>query len=116
MDDTHKLYKALKRFNDIAYSKDVMIKHKLKPGKNLNAYVSIKKFYYSYSPGFNKEYIILCMVFLGECVVFDNHRVLHGRVGYTMDPKGGNRIYNGCYVDWDEILSKFNLLRVRLEK
>ena len=39
LDDTHKMYKALKRFNDIAYSKDVMIKHKLKPGKNLIAYV-----------------------------------------------------------------------------
>ena len=36
LDDTHKLYKALKRFNDIAYDKKVMIKHKLKPGKNFH--------------------------------------------------------------------------------
>ena len=35
LDETHKLYKALKRFNDIAYDKKVMIKHKLKPGKNI---------------------------------------------------------------------------------
>lgn len=33
LDDTHKLYKALKRFNDIAYDKTIMIKHKLQPGK-----------------------------------------------------------------------------------
>ena len=34
LDETYKLYKALKRFNDIAYDKKVMIKHKLRPGKN----------------------------------------------------------------------------------
>ena len=34
LDETHKLYKALKRFNDIAYDKKVMIKYKLRAGKN----------------------------------------------------------------------------------
>ena len=58
--------------------------------------------------------LILFFDIIGGCVVFDNHRVLHGRVGYTMDPKGGNRFYNGCYVDWDEILSIYNLLRLRM--
>ena len=60
---------------------------------------------------------IVCDVFpfyVGECVVFDNHRVLHGRVGYTLDPRGGTRFYNGCYADWDEVLSTLNLLRVKL--
>ena len=32
-DNMHKLYKALKRFNDLAYDGDIMIKHKLKSGK-----------------------------------------------------------------------------------
>ena len=40
LDDTHKLYKALKRFNDIAYDKNVMIKHKLRPGKNFSFAIS----------------------------------------------------------------------------
>ena len=31
--DTLRLYKALKRFNDIAYDDTILIKHKLKPGK-----------------------------------------------------------------------------------
>ena len=67
-----------------------------------------------------KPYPILCslkpivLTIIGECVVFDNQRVLHGRVGYTLDPRGGNRHYNGCYVDWDEVLSTLNLLRIKL--
>ena len=63
LDDTHKLYKALKRFNDIAYSKDVMIKHKLKPGKNLNAYVFNEILYNSYSTEFStKENYLLYFI------------------------------------------------------
>ena len=50
----------------------------------------------------------------GECVVFDNLRVLHGRTGYSYDPAsgdGGVRNYKGAYIDWDELISKINVLK-----
>ena len=47
---TYKLYKALKRFNDIAYDDNVLIKYKLKPGKNTvltnkTSYILSKNYY-----------------------------------------------------------------------
>ena len=52
----------------------------------------------------------------GECVVFDNLRVLHGRTGYSYDPPasgvGGVRNYKGAYIDWDELISKINVLNL----
>ena len=50
----------------------------------------------------------------GECVVFDNLRVLHGRTGFKMDPsasKDSVRNYKGAYADWDEVISKLNVLK-----
>ncbi len=38
----------------------------------------------------------------GECVVVDNHRVLHGRRSYSLKP-GGSRLLEGGYLDWDEV-------------
>ena len=49
----------------------------------------------------------------GDCIVFDNHRILHGRKGYTMEA-GGFRHLQGGYVDWDEINSRVNTLRKSL--
>ena len=46
--------------------------------------------------------------------MFDNYLILHGRIGYTHDPKGGKRTLHGAYVDWDEILSRFNVLQTKL--
>lgn len=49
----------------------------------------------------------------GECVAFDNRRVLHGRQGFTSKSAGagkGRRLV-GWYVDWDEIWSRTNVLR-----
>ena len=49
----------------------------------------------------------------GDCCVFDNMRVLHGRDGFTLpalEPGAGEeeqdrvgRHLRGCYIDWDEI-------------
>ena len=46
----------------------------------------------------------------GECVVVDNHRVLHGRRSYVLQP-GGSRYLEGGYIDWDEIRSRINVLK-----
>lgn len=51
----------------------------------------------------------------GECVVFDNRRVLHSRRGFEWDEKaeGGEdvkRWLKGCYVDGDAIWSTYRTL------
>ncbi|MYE12743.1 MAG: DUF971 domain-containing protein [Gammaproteobacteria bacterium] len=45
----------------------------------------------------------------GECQVFDNRRVLHGRDAF--DPATGDRFLQGCYVGRDEFESRLKLLR-----
>lgn len=51
----------------------------------------------------------------GECFVFDNRRILHGRRSYVMDDDGsGERYLQGVYIDWDEIWSKINVLKHKL--
>ena len=45
----------------------------------------------------------------GECQVFDNHRIMHARLGY--DPSSGRRLLQGCYVCRDDFVSRLELLR-----
>ena len=52
---------------------------------------------------------------IGECVVFDNLRVLHGRKGFGLK-EDGERTIQGGYVDWDEVRSKINILKLVLGK
>ena len=108
------MYKALKCFNNIAYAENVLIKYKLKPGKiKASCLVCGGMNVIIHKNVLNQS--ALYHIVSGECAVFDNHRVLHGRVGYTVDPKGGSRSYNGAYVDWDEILSRMNILQTKLD-
>ncbi len=44
----------------------------------------------------------------GECQVFDNRRVLHARAAF--DPQSGARHFQGCYVDYDDFLSRLRVL------
>jgi gamma-butyrobetaine dioxygenase len=44
----------------------------------------------------------------GDCQVFDNRRVLHGRAAF--DPNSGERHLQGCYVDTDDFLSRLRVL------
>ncbi len=44
----------------------------------------------------------------GECQVFDNRRVLHARAAF--DPQSGERHFQGCYVDYDDFLSRLRVL------
>jgi len=48
----------------------------------------------------------------GDIAVFDNLRVMHGRKGYTVSSgeDGARRLY-GCYIDWDEINDRMNVLK-----
>lgn len=44
----------------------------------------------------------------GDCVVFDNRRVLHGREAFT--DRAGERHLRGCYVDRDDLYSRLRML------
>ncbi|HXP57833.1 MAG TPA: TauD/TfdA family dioxygenase, partial [Streptosporangiaceae bacterium] len=43
----------------------------------------------------------------GDCLVFDNTRVLHGRTGFTST---GDRLLQGCYADLDGLASTLAVL------
>jgi alpha-ketoglutarate-dependent taurine dioxygenase len=49
----------------------------------------------------------------GDCVIFNNRRVLHGRREF--DPETGERWLKGCYVDADVFNSKMRVLHDNLE-
>ena len=51
----------------------------------------------------------------GEMIVFDNDRVLHGRMGYTLTEEVG-RCLEAAYIDWDVARSRLNVLGKRLNK
>lgn len=44
----------------------------------------------------------------GDCVLFDNRRILHGREAFDGD--GGRRHLRGCYVDRDDLYSRLRML------
>ena len=45
----------------------------------------------------------------GDCQVFDNRRILHGREGF--DVHSGDRLLQGCYVSRDDFESRLAVLR-----
>lgn len=44
----------------------------------------------------------------GDLVGFDNRRVLHGRDAY--EPGAGTRVLQGCYLDHDDLYSRYRVL------
>ncbi len=58
----------------------------------------------------------------GECLAFDNRRVLHGRSAFGSggnkegEAKDRRRKLVGWYHDWDEIWSRINVLREKERK
>lgn len=46
----------------------------------------------------------------GELVIFDNHRLLHGRTAFTLQP-GERRHLMGCYLEMDELRNTISVLR-----
>jgi gamma-butyrobetaine dioxygenase len=44
----------------------------------------------------------------GDMWAFDNRRVMHARTEF--DPSTGRRHLQGCYVDRDELLSRWRVL------
>lgn len=54
------------------------------------------------------KYIMRFTLQAGECIVFDNHRIVHGRAAYTAS--SGDRYIRGCYVDRAEMRSSYRAL------
>jgi gamma-butyrobetaine dioxygenase len=47
----------------------------------------------------------------GDCLVFDNTRVLHARTAFSMTPDSQGRRLQGCYADLDGLASTLAVLR-----
>jgi alpha-ketoglutarate-dependent taurine dioxygenase len=52
----------------------------------------------------------------GECVLFDNRRVLHARKAFEVADAGKERWLRGAYLDKDPFISKLRVLTHRFEK
>ena len=47
----------------------------------------------------------------GDCLVFDNTRILHARTAFSMTPDSPGRRLQGCYADLDGLASTLAVLR-----
>src|SRR5580692_4106175 len=47
----------------------------------------------------------------GDCLVFDNTRILHARTAFSMTPGSAERRLQGCYADLDGLASTLAVLR-----
>lgn len=54
------------------------------------------------------RYIMRFTLAAGECIVFDNHRIVHGRAAYSAT--SGERYLRGCYADRAEMRSTYRAL------
>lgn len=54
------------------------------------------------------EYLVKFRLNAGECITFDNHRIVHGRAAYSAD--SGHRHLRGCYIDRGELRSTYRTL------
>jgi gamma-butyrobetaine dioxygenase len=54
------------------------------------------------------KYLMRFRLQAGECIVFDNHRIVHGRASYTAE--SGDRHLRGCYSDRGEMRSTYRAL------
>ncbi|MBN8293348.1 TauD/TfdA family dioxygenase [Rhodobacter sp. NTK016B] len=55
-----------------------------------------------------EKYVMRFMMKAGECMVFDNHRIVHGRAGYVAT--SGERFLRGTYADRAEMRSTYRAL------
>lgn len=55
-----------------------------------------------------ERYMMTFLMKAGECMVFDNHRIVHGRAAYTAE--SGDRYLRGCYTDRAEMRSTYRAL------
>ena len=66
------------------------------------------KAYYELTTSLNSD-ILHYKMSPGDILTFNNKRVLHGRTSF--DPRMTSRWLEGCYMDWDEVCSKYRVVR-----
>ncbi|KAI9653434.1 MAG: hypothetical protein M1829_001294 [Trizodia sp. TS-e1964] len=59
----------------------------------------------------SKSNLFELMLHPGDCVIFNNRRVLHGRRSFSSN--SGERLLRGAYIDTDVFLSKFRVLSAK---
>ena len=57
------------------------------------------------------KYLMRFRMNAGECLVFDNHRIVHGREAYSAT--SGDRYLRGCYADRGEMRSTYRTLTTK---
>lgn len=56
----------------------------------------------------NERYVMNFRLNAGECITFDNHRIVHGRRAYSAT--SGDRYLRGCYTDRGEMRSAYRAI------
>lgn len=56
----------------------------------------------------DERYVMRFLMKAGECLTFDNHRVVHGRAAYSAT--SGDRYLRGCYIDRAAMRSTYRVL------
>lgn len=96
--DVKPWYKAMKVFVDEINAHAAQFK--LKPGykiENKSFLLRIKKM----------------VAFTGDILAFDNTRLVHGRLAYK-DTDKSQRFLIGIFLDWDEVYSKWRIIKKEL--
>ena len=83
-------------FKQIRFSGRLDYVPALDPNKLTIFYKARKKLYELCA---SKDFVINFRLDSGMLLMFDNHRLLHGRTKY--DPSSGHRHLRGCYIEHD---------------
>ncbi|MGY0400055.1 MAG: TauD/TfdA family dioxygenase [Ostreibacterium sp.] len=99
------------RIDEIKYNAHLASTFNLSPEIMYDYYLA----YQHFMATLNKpEFMISFKMNAGDMVVFDNRRVLHGRMSF--DPNTGPRHLHGCYIDRTEFESKHRMLKKQFMK
>lgn len=90
----------------IRFNSGIFAVQSLPPESQSSLYAAYRKFAEMLQ---SEEFMIRFRLASGELLVIDNWRVLHGRTGF--DPCTGKRHLQGCYVDRDEVLSRWRVTK-----
>jgi gamma-butyrobetaine dioxygenase len=96
------------RIREVRFNNRSMQPLRLPPGETAAFYAAYRAFAeILYRP----ELMVTFRLAPGDCVVFDNTRLLHARTGFA---DSGDRRLQGCYADLDSIASQWKVLQGKL--
>ena len=100
------------RIAGIRYNDRSMLPLRLPPGETEAAYAAIQAWARLLA---RPEFLLRLRLSPGDCLIFDNTRVLHARTAFSAPvfPDRAERHLQGCYADLDGLLSTLAVLRRR---